>query len=86
VIMSSPSSRVPRKIALCYVRLSSTKDESDRQSPERQRANIQRICDREGWIPEWYEDADGHKSGRYVKNRPGWLELEKRLKDPDVSP
>jgi DNA invertase Pin-like site-specific DNA recombinase len=82
--MSSPSSRVPRKTALCYVRLSYTKDESDRQSPERQRANIQRICDREGWIPEWYEDADGHKSGRYVKNRPGWLELEKRLKDPDV--
>jgi len=58
-----------------------------RQRPpesERQRANIQRICDREGWIPEWYEDADGHKSGRYVKNRPGWQQLEKRLKDPDI--
>ncbi len=82
--MSSQPSRVPRKIALCYVRLSYTKDDSDRQSPERQRANIQRICDREGWIPEWYEDADGHKSGRYVKNRPGWQQLEKRLKDPDI--
>ena len=82
--MSSQASRVPRKVALCYVRLSYTKDESDRQSPERQRANIQRICDREGWIPEWYVDADGHKSGREVKNRPGWQELEKRLQDPDV--
>lgn len=82
--MSSQSSRVPRKIALCYIRLSYTKDDSDRQSPERQKANIQRICDREGWIPEWYIDADGHKSGREVKNRPGWQELEKRLQDPDV--
>jgi DNA invertase Pin-like site-specific DNA recombinase len=78
------ASRVPRKIALCYVRLSCTKNESDRQSPERQRANIQRICEREGWIPEWYEDADGHKTGTQVKNRPGWQELEKRLNDPDV--
>jgi DNA invertase Pin-like site-specific DNA recombinase len=78
------SSSVPRKTALCYVRLSYTKDESDRQSPERQRANIQRICEREGWIPEWYVDADGHKSGTQVKNRPGWQQLEKRLEDPDV--
>jgi hypothetical protein len=58
------SSSVPRKTALCYVRLSYTKDESDRQSPERQRANIQRICEREGWIPEWIgvELTDGRKS------------------------
>ena len=62
--MSSQSSRVPRKVALCYVRLSYTKDENDRQSPERQKANIQRICDREGWIPEWYVYADVHKSCR----------------------
>lgn len=82
--MSSKSSRIPRKIALCYIRLSYTKNESDRLSPERQRGNIQAICDRNDWIPEWYEDADGHKSGRKVKNRPGWLSLEKRLKDPDV--
>lgn len=82
--MASSASRLPRKIALCYVRLSFTKDDSDKDSPERQKANIQRICDREGWIPEWYVDAEGHKSGREVKSRPGWLELEKRLKDPDV--
>lgn len=37
-----------------------------------------------GWEPGWYEDAEGHKSGRYVENRPGWLALEQRLSDPDV--
>jgi DNA invertase Pin-like site-specific DNA recombinase len=83
--MSSSSSYVPRKIALCYVRLSYTKDESDKDSPERQKANIERICQREGWIPEWYVDAEGHKSGRTVDNRPGWQDLEKRLKDPEVA-
>lgn len=75
---------VPRVIALCYVRQSYTRDASDMNSPERQRANIQAACDRNGWIPEWYEDAEGHKSGRTVKNRPGWLALKKRLGDPDV--
>ena len=57
--MSSQESRVPRKVALCYVRLSYTKDQSDLQSPERQKANIQRICDREGWIPPHHSYHDG---------------------------
>ena len=34
--------------------------------------------------PSGYEDAEGHKSARTVKNRPGWLALEKRLNDDDV--
>ncbi len=84
VAQQSHLPRIPRRVALCYVRLSYTRDESDRHSPERQQANIQRICAREGWVPEWYIDADGHKSGRFVKNRPGWQQLEKRLADPDV--
>lgn len=71
-------------IALCYVRLSWTKDESDANSPERQRANIQIICDAHGWTPEWYEDTDGHKTGTKEKNRPGWLALKARLGDADV--
>ncbi len=75
---------VPRTVALCYIRQSYTRDESDMNSPERQRANIQTVCDRNAWIPEWYEDAEGHKSGREVKNRPGWLALKTRLGDPDV--
>lgn len=73
-----------RTTALCYIRQSFTRDETDKDSPERQRANIERVCEENGWTPEWYEDAEGHKSARTVKNRPGWLALEKRLGDPDV--
>jgi len=76
---------VERKTALCYVRQSFTRDENDKDSPERQRANIERACLENGWTPEWYEDAEGHKSARTVKNRPGWLALEKRLNEPDVT-
>ena len=61
-----------------------TRDESDLNSPERQRANIKVECDRRGWQPEWYEDADGHKSGTKEENRPGWMALKARLHDPDV--
>jgi hypothetical protein len=58
--------------------------QKDKDSPERQRANIQLECDRRGWIPEWYSDTEGHKSGQSEKNRPGWLALKARLGDPDV--
>ena len=75
---------IEQDIALCYVRQSQTIDESDTNSPQRQRSNIQAVCTQNGWIPEWYEDAEGHKSGRSVKNRPGWLALEQRLSDKDV--
>ncbi|GEM_PF-4546051 len=71
-------------VALCYVRQSYTRDDNDMNSPDRQRANIQLICEQNGWTPEWYEDAEGHKSGTKVKNRPGWLALKKRLSDPDI--
>jgi len=56
----------------------------DLDSPERQKANIQAVCDRKGWVAEWFTDAEGHKSGRQEKNRPGWLALKARLGDPDV--
>ena len=97
----SKKSAFKRTIALCYVRLSWTKPSddpkselnkngekdmmSDADSPKRQRANIQLICDQNGWTPEWYEDADGHKSGTKEKNRPGWLALKARLNDPDIN-
>lgn len=55
-----------------------------KHGPERQRANIQAMCDQHGWNPEWYVDAEGHKSGRDVKNRPAWLALKERLSHPDV--
>ncbi len=75
---------VERQVALCYIRQSLTRDKDDTNSPERQRANIQAVCERNGWIPEWYEDAKGHRSGRSEKNRPQWLALKARLGDPDV--
>ncbi|MBZ0306431.1 MAG: recombinase family protein, partial [Anaerolineae bacterium] len=84
--MSSQTSPVHRikKVALCYVRLSQARDGDDAVSPERQRANILAKCRELGYQPEWYEDVDGHKSGREVKNRPGWQALSNRLGDPDV--
>ena len=50
-----------RTVALCYIRQSRTLDDSDKDSPERQRANIEALCAKKGWTPEWYEDVDGHK-------------------------
>jgi DNA invertase Pin-like site-specific DNA recombinase len=78
------TSSAARTTALCYVRQSFTRDATDKDSPERQRANIERVCAEHGWVPEWFEDAEGHKSARTIKNRPGWLALEKRLGDDDV--
>lgn len=82
----APSS-IERNIALCYIRksVSIASDESDKASPERQRANILKVCAQYNWIPEWYEDIEGHKSGRYEDNRPGWLALKQRFADPRVA-
>jgi DNA invertase Pin-like site-specific DNA recombinase len=74
-----------RQVALCYVRQSYTRDEDDKNSPERQRANIEAFLERKGWTAEWYEDVGGHKSGRKEANRPEWLRLKARLGDPDVA-
>jgi DNA invertase Pin-like site-specific DNA recombinase len=53
-------------------------------SPDRQKANCLDYCNFRGWIPEFYEDRDGHKSGTKEENRPGWLALKTRVGDPDV--
>jgi DNA invertase Pin-like site-specific DNA recombinase len=83
---SKKATKLPdRRVALCYVRQSQTRDENDMDSPERQRENITLACQQHGWTPEWYEDVDGHRSGTKVKNRPGWLALKARLADPDVA-
>lgn len=76
---------VERKVALCYIRLSQTRNKTDLTSPERQRAIIEAACQKYGWIPEWYEDAKGHKSATKEENRPAWLKLKARLTDPDVA-
>jgi DNA invertase Pin-like site-specific DNA recombinase len=74
-----------RQVALCYVRQSYTRDEDDKNSPERQKANIEAFLGRKGWKAEWYEDVGGHKSARKEENRPEWLRLKGRLNDPDVA-
>lgn len=81
----SQQAPVSRTVALCYVRLSVTKDASDLTSPERQEANIRAACDKHGWTPEWYRDIVGHKSATKEANRPKWLELKSRLQDADVA-
>lgn len=73
-----------RNVALCYVRQSFTRNPTDMDSPERQRANIEAVSEKNGWKAEFYEDADKHKSGTKEANRPGWLALKARLGDPDV--
>jgi DNA invertase Pin-like site-specific DNA recombinase len=82
----TPKSRLlsERKVALCYVHQSYTRNAADIDSPERQRANIEAVCKAKGWIAEWYQDAEGHKSGTKEKNRPGWLALQERMSDPGV--
>jgi DNA invertase Pin-like site-specific DNA recombinase len=75
---------VERTVALCYVRQSFTRDDSDDNSPERQRSNITAKCQLEGWTIEWFEDVGGHKSARTEAGRPEWLRLKTRLADPDV--
>jgi DNA invertase Pin-like site-specific DNA recombinase len=82
--MTAVSKHKNANVALCYIRQSQTRDENDTNSPERQRDNILLVCKRNHWEPEWYTDAEGHKSGREIKNRPGWLALQARLGDPDV--
>jgi DNA invertase Pin-like site-specific DNA recombinase len=83
-VVLKKASHVPRTTALCYVRQSLTRNLSDMDSPERQRDNIERICEAKGWKAEFYQDADGHKSGTKEHNRPEWLRLQARLSDPDV--
>lgn len=80
----SRTSTVARTIALCYIRKSWTRTEEDEISPKRQRAHIEAVCQAHGWQMEWYQDTDRHRSGMHETNRPAWLALKARLKDPDV--
>lgn len=80
-----PSKLAVRNVALCYIRQSQTRDEDDNNSPKRQRHNIQRVCEQNSWIPEWYEDVGGHRSGTSEDKRPEWLALKRRINDPDVT-
>lgn len=73
-----------RKTALIYVRRSVVKSASDEVSPEQQRVLCVAEAERQGWSPEVYKDAEGHRSGR-TEQRPGWLTLKAQLDRPDVA-
>lgn len=74
-----------RTVALCYLRKSVVRDDAEYGSVEQQRAAVARVADERGWRAEWYEDADGHRSGRNERGRPRWLALRARIADPDVA-
>ena len=71
-------------VALIYVRRSMVRYDEDRASPERQLANCVAVCEEKGWAYEVYEDAEGHRSGRSEKHRPGWQRLKAQLSRAEV--
>jgi DNA invertase Pin-like site-specific DNA recombinase len=79
-----PETATERTVALCYLRKSIVRSGVDYASIELQRAGIADFCLKRGWTPEWFEDAEGHSSGRHETGRPAWLRLKRRVDDPDV--
>ena len=75
------------QILLGYRRKSMVRERVDLVSPARQA----RAC--EMWVElhgreyqiEWYEDVDGHRSGRDEKGRPGWQALLAQVERPEVA-
>ncbi len=73
-----------RKIMLCYRRLSMVKNAGDLVSPEKQKKVVNSmVIDRFDLEPEWYEDIEGHSSGR-TSDRDGWKKLMAQLDRPDI--
>lgn len=72
-------------IVLCYRRRSVVKTKEDRVSPERQKDAVEAIVRHvHNLTPEWYEDIDGHSSGRYAEGRSGWQDLLSQLERADI--
>jgi len=71
-------------ILLAYRRKSLVRTDADRISPARQTKAVEAAALIEGFACEWYEDVDGHRSGRREEGRPGWLNLRAQLDRPDV--
>lgn len=66
-------------VALAYVRRSVVKVGKPTLSPQRQQDTIDEYCQAQGWAPEYYVDAEGHRSGRTEKGRTDWLRLKARV-------
>lgn len=75
-----------KHIILCYRRKSQVRDKADLISPQRQTVAVEAaVTLLEGqFLCEWYEDVEGHRSGRTEQGRPGWLQLKEQLKRADV--
>ena len=72
--------------AIGYGRKSVVRDERDTISVDRQRAAIERLAAERNEPIVWFEDAEGHRSGRSERARPGFGSLLSRLQnDPTVS-
>ena len=70
-------------IALGYGRKSVVRRKTDEIGVDKQRLAIQRLAEDRGYDLDWYEDAQGHRSGRFEKTRPNYIRLLKRLEaDP----
>lgn len=64
------------------------RDRADLVSPERQTRACELWLEMHGaeeYTIEWFEDVEGHRSGRWEKKRPGWRDLLAQLDQPDVA-
>ena len=75
-----------QQILLGYRRKSMVRDQTHLISPERQMKSCELWSELqiEDYAIEWFEDIEGHRSGRYEKGRPGWQALMAQLDRPDV--
>lgn len=73
-----------RTRALLYGRKSVVRSGVDLVSVENQRAALALECERRGWVADWFEDADGHRTGRREDTRPAWLRLKSQIAAADV--
>lgn len=63
-----------------YVRKSLVLGEADRISEVKQRDAIEREVERlKLSAPQWWQDTQGHRSGRYEHTRPGWRQAKARF-------
>lgn len=74
-----------KKVLLCYRRKSKVVTATDEISIEKQTAAVEIMTAVAGYDVEWYEDAEGLRSGRYEEGRPGWQLLKSQLCRPDVA-
>lgn len=67
--------------ALGYGRKSFVRREVDAVSVDKQRLAVERRAVERNESLIWFEDAEGHRSGRYERTRPGYLKLLARLEN-----